>query len=360
MLPPARETIEIIQQNVLPSAGMAALAVCLFLMLGKRMAALGSAAAIALAFIVANFSFDNSIDRETGEVVWWNTFRISPWKVETTNHLAWRWLPHVALELIVVGLVSRWTGLLAARNLPERRWWIVNLVVWLPRVVGVIVVSSWMVSERIASSSPWLRSALILAMMLNWLILDGLARSQEGGEVAAYFALIFFAASAVLIHAHSTQFMELAVILGSAMFGIAAAANLVKADVSGAIPASVAFLPGLVLGGMPTFDTQVPALSFWLVTFSPVMLAPFLLPVLAHKHARWIRFVKATLLLLPLIMALVLARQYERLPFEEEEAQPKFSYITGKCLPPSGNEPCSDSPRLPMRSRPILANRLPC
>jgi hypothetical protein len=358
-LPPARETIDFIQQDVLPSAGTAALIVCLFLILGKRMAALGSALAITLAFIVANFSFDNSIDHETGELVWWNTYRISPWKVEPTENLAWRWLPRAGLNLVIVGLLSRWMGLLVARFLPERRWWVANLLVWLPRVVAVVEFSGWMVSERIASSSPWLRSALILAMLLNWLILDGLARAQEGGDIAGSFALIFYGASAILIHAHSTQFMELAVILGSALFGIAAAANLAKADVSGAIPAGVVFLPGLVLGGMPTFDTQVPALSFWLVTFAPVMLAPFLIPFLSRMNAWWIRLIKVALVMVPLIVALALARQHERLPFEEEEACADFSYITGNCLPQPGSESCSFSPRLPMRSHPTLGSRLP-
>jgi hypothetical protein len=315
-MPPLRNAIEALQQDVLPAAAGATLVVCLFLMLGKRAAAIGSAAAMVFAFIWANFSFENSIDSETGELVWANTHHLLPWKVEPSPRV--EWVPFAAFVLIVVGLLSRWLGLLASRQLPERRWWVANLLVWIPRIIAVVVVSTWLVSERVMSESPWLRPTILLAMLLIWLTLDALARVREGGEIAAYLAMIFFAASGVLLYGHSAKFMEVAVVIGSAMFGIALVASLMKCDVSGAIPAGVAFLPGLVLGGRPSLTTEVPYESFLLVSFAPIVLAPFLIPFLSRKNGWQVRAIRATLVLAPLAAAIIIAAQHEQLPFDQE------------------------------------------
>src|SRR5438445_805848 len=83
------------------------------------------------------------------------------------------------------------------------------------------------------------------------------ARAGRGAEVAAYLSLFLMAGGMLLLYAHTALFMEIAVLLGSAMFGIAVAAGVGKADTSGAIPAGVVFLPGLVLAGRPSLaDNQ--------------------------------------------------------------------------------------------------------
>jgi hypothetical protein len=308
--------IEIIQQNVLPAAGCAALVVLLFLTFGRWTAALGSAVAVVFAFIVANFSLENSVDSVTKLRDWQNASRLYPWKVESAPRL--EWLPRAALVLVIVGLTSRWIGLLANRYLPERRWWVANLLVWLPRIVAVVIVSGWLISAHIAAELPWLRYEVLLAMLLSWLTLDGLARNREGCEVAAYLAASFYAASAILIYAHSKQYMELAVVLGSAMAGIAVASNILRTDVSGAVPAGVAFLPGLVLAAKPNFYTEIPAICFWLVPFAPLVLAPFLIPFLARKNGWVLRILRIAMLLIPLAIAVALAMKYGELAQVDE------------------------------------------
>jgi hypothetical protein len=179
-------------------------------------------------------------------------------------------------------------------------------------------VSGWVVSDQSAKEYPNLRYTILLAMLSIWIALDGLARARVGGEPAAYLAMIFFAAGAVLLHGHSAKYMEIAVVIGSAMFGIAVVATLMKADVSGAVPAGVAFLPGLVLGGKPTLDTQVPDVSFLLVSLAPLVLAPFLVPALARMNSRQVRAIRTVLVLAPLVAAIVLAAQHDQIAIPEE------------------------------------------
>jgi hypothetical protein len=103
------------------------------------------------------------------------------------------------------------------------------------------------------------------------------------------------------------------------MFGIAVAAGVGKADTSGAIPAGVVFLPGLVLGGRPSLaDNLVPASCFWVLALAPVVLLPFLIPALARRNGWLVRIARPLLVLAPVVVAIVLAAQHEKLAFEEE------------------------------------------
>lgn len=305
-LPPAELVLGALKQDLLPAAGGAALVMCAFLALGRWAGALGSAAAVVVGFTWANYTF---------EVGWENTGRLVPWN---PDRYVWHWLPRAAVILVGVGLVSRWIGLLAGRFLPERRWWVANLLVWVPRWAAVVVVSGWLVPTQ-AADLPWVRPALATAMLLSWIALDGVARSGAGGQVAAYQSAMFLAAAAVLIHHHWGGAMELAVVLGFALFGIAVAAGAIKSDTSGAVPATVGFLPGLILSGRIQVDSQVPLASFWLVALAPLTLLPFLIPWV-NRQNRWLVIPLRTLLVLaPLVVSVVLAMQHEQLAFGEEE-----------------------------------------
>ena len=206
-LPPLRLTIDALLQDVLPAAGGGAFIVCLFLAFGRRTAALGSAIAIVFAFIWANFVLEKeSIDQETGKVLWLTTHRLIHWKGEPDSP-GWHRIPIAAVLLTIVGLVSRWIGLLVSRYLPERRWWWANLLVWVPRITAVVVASGWMLTEKDAEAFPQLRITILLAMLLIWIVLDGVARSRESGEVAAYLAMIFYAAGVVLLFGQSSRLL---------------------------------------------------------------------------------------------------------------------------------------------------------
>jgi hypothetical protein len=253
---------------------------------------------------------------------------------------------------MAVGLASRWVGLLAARGLHERYWWGPGVLVWLPRIAAAAVVSGWLVLGHAAQAPEWaaLRWELAAATVLVWFVLDELARKGLGAEVSAYLGAALFAGGLVLLYAHNAKFMELAVLMGSAMFGIAAATGVMKSlpdqvpepvaeynpnpelydarkpdaiprpelplAASGAIPAGVLFLTGLLLGTRPSHaENKVPAICFWLVALGPALLAPFLVPRLARQN-RWLLLAgRVALALAPLVAAVLLAGKYETLAY---------------------------------------------
>ncbi len=322
-LPPLKDALEALQQCVLPGAGGAALVLAAFLCLGRWAGATGSAVAVAVAFMCGNFTLGN-LTREDPLPTWENTSRLLLWK-PAADAPGYQWFPRVALVLLVVGLVSRWLGLAASRVLPERRWG-ANVLVWAPRIAAVAAVSGWLVRGVAASKPEWasLRWELAVAMLLVWVVLDGLARGGASAEVAPYLTAIFFAGGVVLLYTHNAKFMELAVVIGSALFGIAvvsAAANRgAKVDVSGAIPAAVVFLPGLILGTRPSHaDNKVPAACFWLIALAPLLLAPFLAPRVSRQNRCLLLAARALLILVPLAVAVALAGQHEKFPFEIED-----------------------------------------
>jgi hypothetical protein len=317
-LPPLQYVLEAVSQDVLPAAGAGAFVLCLFLVFGRWAAALGSAVAFAVAFLAANFTL--ALLRFGEQPTWENTARLLPWKV-AEGQAGWYWLPRAALSLLAVGLLSRWVGLLAGRLLVERLWWIANVLVWVPRIAAVFVVSEWLVAGKAAEAEQWqgLRWQLAGSMLAVWICLDSLARVGLSGQVMAYLAAMFLAAGAILLYTHNAKLMEVAVVCGCATFGIAVAAGVGKADASGAVPAGAVFLPGLMFATRPSLSANaVPPTAFWLVALAPLVLLPFLIPVLARKNGWQVRVIRAVLVLAPLVAAVVLAAQHEQLAFEEE------------------------------------------
>src|SRR5207302_2875570 len=136
-------------------------------------------------------------------------------------------------------------------------------------------------------------------IVLEWMVLDGIARSGASSQIAAYQSVILINAGMVLLYAHWAQGMELATIVGSALFGITIATAATKADASAAIPAGVCFLPVLALTGRVSTSSQVPLASFWLIGLAPLALAPFLIPWVARRN-RWLLIaVRPLLVLIP-------------------------------------------------------------
>jgi hypothetical protein len=319
-LPPLDLVLEKLHHLVIPAAGSAALVMSLFLLLGRWAAALGSAVAVIVAFLAGNFTLAGVDFGET--LSWENTYQLIPWKPGTNpevNTPGWHWLPRAAMILVVGGLGTRWAGLLAQRFLSARTVWVAYLLVWIPRIVLILLLSAWPATGRAAEDWPGLQLNLAWTMLAIWIVLDGVARSGRGAEVATYLAGLLLASGVLLLYAHTARFMELAVLIGSAMLGLAIAAGVGKADTTGAIPAAVVFLPGLLLGGRPSLaENHVPATCFWLITLAPLMLVPFLIPAMARKTGGWFSLLRLVLLSTPVLIALVLAAQHETLAFEEE------------------------------------------
>ena len=306
-LPPAGLVLEMVRQDILPAAGGAAFAMAFILCLGRWAGPLGAAVGAIVGYAWANYTFDL--------LTWESTHRLIPWKPDRST---WHFLPQASLVLVGVGLASRWLGSLVGCMLPERRWWVANLLVWLPRWIAVLVVGSWLIPTPWVEAHTWLRPALGAAMLFSWIALDGLARSGASGEVSSYLAAIFLAASVLFIYAHSKLFMELAVVLGYVFFGIAAVARSARVDASGAIPAAVGFLPALALNVRFQTESLVPVSAFVLIALAPLALLPFSIPRLARQRRWLVMPLRALLVLLPLVFAVMLTLEYERLPPEED------------------------------------------
>ncbi|MCI0703016.1 MAG: hypothetical protein L0241_18210 [Planctomycetia bacterium] len=350
-VPPTKDVLEALQNDLLPGAGAAALVMCAFLILGRWIGSFAAAAAVVAAFLVGNFTLVNlKTDPETGKLEspsWENTHRLVPWNVKADNPESpppgWHWLPKSALILVVVGLVSRWVGMLVARGLPKRQWWGANIIVWAPRVVAIILISGWLTSGKAAEEWHTLRYQLAAVMLFTWIALDGVARSGDSAEVCLYTAAALLAGCMIMLYTGNARFAQLSLVMGGAMFGVgiatlafntAASSGFVgtgsletdwvvpsppTADASGAIPAAVVFLPGLVLGTRPSHpEHNVPVACFWLVALAPLVLLPFLIPWL-NRQSKWIEIpLRAILILAPLVLAVTMAAEHEKLPFEKE------------------------------------------
>jgi hypothetical protein len=287
----------------------------------------------------SNFTLDHVKFGE--KPTWENTAHLLPWK-PGENAPGWHALPRAALVLMVVGLLSRWLGLLAARFLPERHWWGANLLVWAPRIAAVFLISEWLTTGEAASAPQWhwLRYQLAGAILFVWIALDSMARAtgsvqdnsapvpgwvpdesarpSAGAEVAAYQAVAFFATAALLVYTGNARIGEVALIMSFAMLGLAIVAGLGGSDTSGAIPAGAVFLPGLVLGTRPSYDQgNVPEEAFWLIALAPLVLLPFLIPALYRKNDWFVRVIRFLLVLAPLIAAIVLTSQRVELELDK-------------------------------------------
>ncbi|MBA4065991.1 MAG: hypothetical protein C0501_20185 [Isosphaera sp.] len=306
-LPPLEDLLLVLEYVALPAAGGAALVAAALLLLGRRAGAAAAAAGVAFGFAWANHSA-----RHLG---WDAESPLLPW-TPGDDAKPWHHLPRAAFVLLAVGLLTRWVDLVAGHYLPERRWWVANVLVWVPRAAAVGVVSNWLVSEKTAGEVWWLVPALAAAMLLEWVALDGVARAGAGGQVAAYQSAVFVAASVLMLYHHWASASHVALMLGGAMFGVAVVAGLAKADASGAVPAGVGVLPALLLAAHVSQDSNIPQAAFWLVALAPLVLLPFLVPAVARRDRWFVRLARAVLVLAPLVAALALAARHEQLAFE--------------------------------------------
>ncbi len=282
--------------------------IALFIALGRWAGALGSAAAIVVGFVWSNYTFT--------ALSWEGTGRLIPWKSDSLPPPAVVSLPRAALLLVVLGLATRWIGLAGGRYQPPHRWWGAPFLTWAPRVAGVAVVSGWLVPAQLAELS-WVWPALAVTILLNWVALDQRASAGTTHPSVCHLAAAFLAASVVLLYAHSGKYMEVAVTLGMAMAGIAVTAWPNRVDTSGAIPAGAVFLPGLMLTGWASITSEVPVASFWLLGLSPLPQFVFRIPAVARQKWWIVAGGRATLFLVPLVVAVALAVANEEVVFND-------------------------------------------
>lgn len=298
-LPPAELVYDALKHVVIPSAGAAALALGLFLVLGRWAGALGSGVAA-----LAGIAFAN----------WQRKYPYLLWEPEDKPL---DWLLPTAAVLVAVGLVSRWGGLIVGHYAKKAKW-VPGATVWVPRAAAVLLVSGWGIPTDTAAAEPYLRWAVAAGTLLAWMALDGVARAGCSVEVVALLSLVAVCAGGVVLYAHSAKFMEIVTLLGMSLFGVAVVGAVAKANVSGAIPAALGFVPGFLATGhfLTSDSSDVPVRAFWLVGLAPLALLPFLSPTLARRNDWPTRLVRLLLVLTPLVAALWLADRHESLAFD--------------------------------------------
>jgi hypothetical protein len=203
----------------------------------------------------------------------------------------WNRLPWAVLAVLCAGRV--------VAALPALDGWIV-------RAGTALALTWWVIPVEARTELTWLAPAFAAVVLLEWGVLDSLAAQPPGGTVPFALALTFGAASGVLIHAGTARLTDVAIVLASALTGIALVAWWRRADASGAMPAVALLLPGVLLLGQQETFSEVSWHAFALAAGAPLLLA------VTVPLRRWegvgLRLVQLTLVLLPLAAALYLAR----------------------------------------------------
>jgi CDP-diglyceride synthetase len=292
-LPPEalEELRDLLLRAALPSFAAAAVVLALFALPGKSWcAALGGALALPAGLAAAKYFRPETF----------------PWRPEEPGP-AWQWLPAAALAALALGLVAR---------LPR-----------LPASVGFLLRAAacagaaWLVLPAdLWTERSWLQPAFILVLLAEWQVLEAAAERAPGGAVPLGLALVFLGGSAVLIHAHSARFAEMALMVAAALVGIAVVAWWKRTAAAAVVPGVAVLLPGLLLSGHAETFSDVPWTSFALLGLAPLALVLTLVPPVSWLGGVPLRLVQLALLLAPVGVAVALAMQAETLEFARHDS----------------------------------------
>lgn len=317
-MPPIGEVLDALLHAVLPAVVASAAAFALVAKLAPaRLAYAAGALALACGFLAGNHfrgAIDYRVDFERplnvtdlGRAL--KATFISPSDDSSeegivTPPLPYYWLPWTAGLALVAGLAARKTPAVAA---------------WPIRVAAVGVATALAVPSYLRQESPWLLAAFAGTVPCEWVLLERLVRESTPERLrfgpAAVGSAAFFAASLVILHAHSARLADIAVILSAALGAIAAVGALLRADAEAVAPGVAVALPALMLSGFADTFSEVPATAFLLTAAAPLALAPLLLPrVRSLVWPKWTA-VAGMLAAAPLFLAVVLAMRAESLSF---------------------------------------------
>jgi hypothetical protein len=199
----------------------------------------------------------------------------------------WNRLPWAALAALWLGRITR---------LPELQ----PAACWLLRAATAIVIAWVGIPLDMRAEADWLAPTVAAVIFTHWAILERLAAEPPDGSVLFCLALVFVTAAAVLIHAGSARLTDVAIVLASALTGLAVVAWWRRVDAGGAIPAVAVVLPILLLMGQRETFSEIPWYAFALPALAPLLLAEAL--PLSSWHGRrpqLARLLVMVLLLLP-------------------------------------------------------------
>jgi hypothetical protein len=286
-MPPLPLMMDVVLKAVLPALGLAAVVMAsVVLVCGSKRAPLGAALGLSAAAALGLWLRDG--------------LTLVP------GDSTWNRLPLAALAALWVGRVARLPDLQPCAG-------------WLLRaaIAGLIALVVIPASPR--QQIDWLAPAFAAVVFAQWVILERLAAEPPGGSVPFCMALAFLGAGGVLIHAQSARHMDVAIVLASALAGLALVAGVWRADASGAMPAVAVTLPALMLLGQQENVSEVPWYAFALPALAPLLLAETLpLTHLPGTRPRLLRLVLMLLLVVvPLAAAFYVANVAAPLDFED-------------------------------------------
>src|SRR5204863_181350 len=116
-------------------------------------------------------------------------------------------------------------------------------------------------------------AAVILA---QWALLEQLAADLPDGSVPFCLAVILLGVAGLVLYAGWASLTNMAIVIASALAGIAPLAWWRRADTSGAMPAVAIMLPGLLLTTKLLIETTIPWYAFALPALAPLFLAEVL------------------------------------------------------------------------------------
>lgn len=208
--------------------------------------------------------------------------------------IAWNRLPWAALIALCVGRVAY----LADVHHHDG---------WLLRGAAALGIAWWVIPESNRDEIVWLAPALAAVIWANWMLLELAAASPGSSSVAAVVILSLFAAGGVLIHAGIGKFLDVTLVLAAALAGVLVVAFFFRTQIGAVLPALAVVLPTLLLTGQQT--TAVTAIHwsvYALPALAPLTLAATL-PCTHWPKAR-LHALRIVLVLIPVVMALILAR----------------------------------------------------
>jgi hypothetical protein len=311
-LPPIEELRDAFLYNVLPPLLAAAVLMAVLTLVGwlakqREVAAqlgsvLGVAAGMTLACAVGTLLVAHYADKPelAGDGTLNSVLESQPLPLTHWPRPAREWLPWVMLAALLTSAIAHQPGvsggvgwalrgsvaahagwLLAPDGLREQYF-------WAPLLFGAVVLVEWAVLEQF----PWRRLMPLVA------------------------AVVAVVASMILIYGASLSLNQEALILAGSLTGVGLVALALRVPASAVSAAVAVMVPGLLLAGGHGNPTAVPAASFVLTALAPLALAPSLLPAWQRRQKKGLWAVQLILLLLPLVVAVVLAAQNESLDYE--------------------------------------------
>ena len=226
-----------------------------------------------------------------------------PWHPEKQ----WEWLPRIAAGVMLVGFVGR------LPQVPRLDRWTLYAV--------ASVVAAWMLTPTdVQATTPWAVWLFGGTFFVEWVVLDALAEAAPGGAVAMGVALLLFASGSVVFCAGWGSVSEAAIRMGCGFAGLVLVAWWFRVDIGAAVPAGIVFVMGLLFAGYNNLESNVPLTSFLLPALAPlagVLLLPLLFLSESRRRSFLLQALFLVLILVPVIVAVVLAVRAEPPSFDE-------------------------------------------